>query len=153
MTESRSRGVGHRLKATVSRRRAKPEDHPPPTAGSVQRPQPEQTDNPHHGERSAEPRVGESSGHDGLPSGDEFTENETPETGAVFNAAAHRAHTQAMLAQLIIGGVLLLYAFSLVPLMLNWWTAETFKEVALALGAPLGLATAVAGFFFGSDNR
>ncbi len=54
---------------------------------------------------------------------------------------------------LIVSAVLFLYLAALLGLVFGRLDVDSIREAVLALGAPLGLATAFAAFFYGSEKE
>lgn len=77
----------------------------------------------------------------------------TPRLGPPHPPPTPKERTQSRLAWLSVGGVLFLYLAAIIGLELGRLDVATYKEIALSLAGPLGLATAAVGFFFGSEVR
>lgn len=64
-----------------------------------------------------------------------------------------KSQTQQGIAFVIMGSVLGMYLVAVLALVAGGLDVTEFKEVAIGLAGPLGLATAVAGFLYGSQAK
>ena len=75
---------------------------------------------------------------------------ETDVAVPTFNLYRHREWTRTVLAYIIVGTVPFIVVVSLVGLLAHWAPASDIKDLSIALlGAVVGVAGAVIGFYFG----